>query len=149
MPRLTGASSTLPAIEARNESGLLAKYQRQVLNSRTHLQGGLVQHAFIAGQLADLEVAERLAGVTTRKLFLHSVHDPVRLVISDFNHELIARHCGGIQCDEGIFEPFGLSSDRGHRRSHARSISIQIRERDIPRGAGLGHPQSLDLKSLN
>jgi hypothetical protein len=82
------------AIEQRNESGLLAKYQQQVLNRRQSLRSGLVQHAFIAGQLAGPEIAERLASVTTRELFMHGVRDPVRLAISDFNHELIARHAG-------------------------------------------------------
>ncbi len=82
------------AIDGRNELGLLAKYQHQVLNQNKDLRAGLVQHAFIAGQLAEPEVAERLANVTTRELFIHGVRDPVRLVISDFNHELIARYCG-------------------------------------------------------
>jgi hypothetical protein len=36
-----------------------------------------VQQAFIAGQFAGPEVAERLANITTRKLFLHGVRDPV------------------------------------------------------------------------
>jgi hypothetical protein len=82
------------AIECRNESGLLAKYQQWVLNKRERLAAGLVQHAFIAGQLAGPEVAERLASVTTRKRFIHGVRDPMRLVISDFNHQLIANHGG-------------------------------------------------------
>jgi hypothetical protein len=82
------------AIQGQNERGLLAKYQQQVLNGREHLRAGLIQHAFIANQLAGPEVAERLASVTTRKLFVHGVRDPVQLAISDFNHELIARYCG-------------------------------------------------------
>ncbi len=82
------------AIEKRNESGLLAKYQEQVLNGSEHLKTGLVQHNFIANQLAGQEVAERLASVTTRMLFIHGVRDPVQLVISSFNLELIARYCG-------------------------------------------------------
>ena len=82
------------AIEKRSELALLAKYQRQVLNGHEHLRAGLVQHAYIAGQFGEPEVAKRLADVTTRKLFIHGVRDPVRLAISDFNHELIARHAG-------------------------------------------------------
>jgi hypothetical protein len=83
------------ALEEGSEMALLAKYQQRGLIGRDHLTAGLVQHAFIAGQLAGPEVAERLASLTTRKLFVHGVRDPVSLVISDFNHELIARHCGG------------------------------------------------------
>jgi hypothetical protein len=83
------------ALEERSETALLAKYQERSLVGRDRLRAGLVQHAFIAGQLAGPEVAERLASLTTRKLFVHGVRDPVSLVISDFNHELIARHCGG------------------------------------------------------
>lgn len=79
------------AIEGQKEPSLLAKYQQQILNNHEGLRVGLVQHAFIAGQRAGPEVAERLASVTTRKLFIHGVRDPVRLAISDFNHELIAR----------------------------------------------------------
>ena len=82
------------AIATQGEAGLLVKYQQQVLNSHNNLRGGLVQHAFIAGQRAGPEVAERLASITTRKLFMHGVRDPVRLAISDFNHELIARYGG-------------------------------------------------------
>jgi hypothetical protein len=82
------------AIQGQNERGLLAKYQQQVLNGWQHLRAGLVQHAFIANQLAGPEVAGRLASITTRKLFVHGVRDPVQLAISDFNHELIARCCG-------------------------------------------------------
>jgi hypothetical protein len=80
------------AIEKRSELALLAKYQRLVLNGHKRLRAGLVQHAYIAGQLGEPEVAKRLANVTTRKLFIHGVRDPVRLAISDFNHELISRH---------------------------------------------------------
>jgi hypothetical protein len=83
------------ALETGSETALLAKYQRRSLIGRERLRAGLVQHAFIASQLAGPEVAERLASLTTRKLFVHGVRDPVRLAISDFNHELIARHCGG------------------------------------------------------
>jgi hypothetical protein len=83
------------ALEAGSETALLAKYQHRSLIGRDSLRAGLVQHAFIAGQLAGPEVAERLASLTTRKLFVHGVRDPVSLVISDFNHELIAQHCGG------------------------------------------------------
>lgn len=54
------------AIERQNEPGLLAKYQRQVINGHAQLRVGLVQHNYIAGQRAGPEVAERLAGVTTR-----------------------------------------------------------------------------------
>jgi hypothetical protein len=82
------------AIDGQQETGLLAKYQEQVLNGNERLRTGLVQHAFIAGQFAGPEVAERLANITTRKVFLHGVRDPVRLAVSDFNHELIARYGG-------------------------------------------------------
>jgi hypothetical protein len=82
------------AIDGQQEPGLLAKYQEQVLNNHVGLRTGLVQHAFIAGQFAGPEVAERLANITTRKLFLHGVRDPLRLAMSDFNHELIARYGG-------------------------------------------------------
>ena len=82
------------AIATQGEPGLLAKYQQQVLNGHENLRVGLVQHAYIAGQRAGADVAERLANITTRKLFMHGVRDPVRLAISDFNHELIARYCG-------------------------------------------------------
>src|SRR5215467_996619 len=77
-------------LEAGSETALLAKYQQRSLLGQDRLKAGLVQHAFIAGQLAGPEVAKRLAGLTTRKLFVHGVRDPVSLVISDFNHELIA-----------------------------------------------------------
>jgi hypothetical protein len=82
------------AIEGRAEPALLAKYQRQSLDRGARLKAGLVQHAFIAGQLAGPDVAERLAAVTTRRQFVHGVRDPAQLVVSDFNHELIARHGG-------------------------------------------------------
>jgi hypothetical protein len=82
------------AIEQAAEPALLGKYQRQVLKHRNPVKAGLVQHAYIAGQRAGPEIAERLARVTTRKLFIHGVRDPLSLVISEFNHELIARHCG-------------------------------------------------------
>jgi hypothetical protein len=82
------------AIIKTAEPGLLAKYQRQVLNGHANLKTGLVQHSFIAGQLAGPEVAERLAGITTRHLFIHGVRDPVSIVVSDFNNELVGRHCG-------------------------------------------------------
>ena len=55
------------AIDGQQEAGLLAKYQKQVLNNHEGLRTGLVQHAFIAGQFAGPEVAERLANITTRK----------------------------------------------------------------------------------
>ena len=82
------------AIEQDAEPALLAKYQRQLMNYRNRLRAGLVQHAYIAGQRGDPKIAEKLAKVTTRRLFIHGVRDPVRLVISEFNHELIARYCG-------------------------------------------------------
>jgi hypothetical protein len=85
------------AIEHTTEPALLGKYQRQLLNYRNRLKAGLVQHAYIAGQRAGPEVAERLANVTTRKLFIHGVRDPMSLVISEFNHELTAKHCGAYQ----------------------------------------------------
>lgn len=82
------------AIEKAAEPALLGKYQEQLLNKRPGLKAGLVQHAYIAGQRADPEVAARLAEITTRKLFIHGVRDPMRLVVSEFNHELTAQHCG-------------------------------------------------------
>jgi hypothetical protein len=85
------------AIEHATEPALLRKYQRQLLNYRSRLKAGLVQHAYIAGQRAGPEVAERLASVTTRELFVHGVRDPLGLVISEFNHELTAQHCGAYQ----------------------------------------------------
>ena len=81
-------------IEQDTQPALLAKYQRQLLNHSSHLKAGLIQHAYIAGQRGDPEVAEKLANVTTRKLFIQGVRDPLSLVISEFNHELIARYCG-------------------------------------------------------
>jgi hypothetical protein len=82
------------AIEQDTQPALLAKYQRHLLNHRNRLMAGLVQHAHIAGQRADAKIAEKLAAVTTRELFVHGVRDPLGLVISEFNHELISRHCG-------------------------------------------------------
>jgi hypothetical protein len=82
------------AIADNAEPALLAKYQRQLKSSWDRISAGLVQHAYIAGQRGDPKVAEKLATVTTRKLFIHGVRDPLRLVVSEFNHELIARYCG-------------------------------------------------------
>jgi hypothetical protein len=82
------------AIEHHGESTLLAKYQRQILNEKPDLKAGLVQHSFIADQLAGPEIAKRLAKITTRKLFIHGVRDPISLTVSDFNLELVARYCG-------------------------------------------------------
>jgi hypothetical protein len=82
------------AIADRTEASLLQTCQRQVLNDRPEITGGLVQHAYIAGQLAGPDVAERLAAVTTRRLFIHGVREPRSLLVSAFNHELIARYCG-------------------------------------------------------
>ena len=96
------------ALEHGSESLLLAKYQRQILNKRPDLKAGLVQHAFIADQLAGPEIAERLSKITSRRLFVHGVRDPIQLTISDFNLELVARYCGAYTF-RGVYPgtPFG------------------------------------------
>ena len=81
-------------MEQDAEPALLGKYQRQLLSYRNRVKAGLVQHAYIAGQRGAPKIAEKLASVTTRRLFIHGVRDPLSLVISEFNHELTARYCG-------------------------------------------------------
>jgi hypothetical protein len=57
------------ALETRNETTLLTKYRRRSLIGRDGLRAGLVQHAFIAGQLAGPEVAERFSGFDDTQAF--------------------------------------------------------------------------------
>jgi hypothetical protein len=52
------------ALEERGEAALLAKYQRRSVTGRDRLKADLMQHAFIASQLAGPEIAERLASLT-------------------------------------------------------------------------------------
>lgn len=82
------------AIESDGECALLEKYQRDVLDDRPYIKGGLIQHAYIANQYAGPEVAARLAAITTRTLFIHGVREPIEMAASTFNHELIAKECG-------------------------------------------------------
>jgi hypothetical protein len=82
------------ALAGYREAALLGKYQRQLLDRHHDIFAGLVQHAFIANQLAGEDVARRLAAVTTRRLFIHGVREPLSLLISAFNHQLIALYGG-------------------------------------------------------
>jgi len=142
------------AIESGTESSLLAKYQRRILRERPDLKAGLVQHSFIAGQLAKPDVAQRLAAVTTRKLFVHGVRDPLSLVISDFNHELIAQFCGSYRFSALHPEtPFGnavhtLPLPRTPVQ-WARQKQQSLRARLRPPPSGRGHSAELAPFSLN
>jgi len=141
------------ALEHHSESLLLAKYQGRILNRRPDLKAGLVQHAFIADQLAGPEIAERLSKVTSRRLFVHGVRDPIQLTISDFNLELVARYCGAYTF-RGVYPatPFGQRnfSLAGFRmRTSAKRALYRLRGLTERTSAFREHPRfPLDRSAL-
>ena len=79
------------AIENTTETGLLRRYQAQVMEDRPDLKVGLVQHGFMAGLYAGPEVAERLADVTNTDCFVQCVREPTSLIKSYYNHTLVGQ----------------------------------------------------------
>lgn len=112
---------------------------------------GLVQHAHIAGYSAPDYIAERLAQTTTRERFVHGVRDPLELVVSKLNHEMITKYLGAYNFSvvrpASLFsgQPVSLPSQgkpaaRARRRFPCRHLPRLLRRpHSGGEGVGMGH----------